>query len=787
MAGLGQNTRGVLFAGAAAALVTTYFALLIFTAWTTLHYGVKTVDLGWHAQKLGEAWYVSAVDEHGAAARVLQPGDRIERLNGLWLRPELNLPAMLAVLPVTTSYGVTVSRDGQRLEVYLRPQTRTGSSFFADRAPLVVASLLFFFAGLSMLLNWNSYAAQLGFLAAGFAALRMGCWAILPLSRFFEPHEHVSFFVFWLPAALAPAVAFHSLLLFVPEVKPSRGWRLLGGCLYALWWATFLPALVQGGVPAPTPDGFAIVHPGRIDWEPSWVISMFTGPVYLGVCVAAAGAWVWKLYRDLPAGHARSRLEWLLGAGLCFGLPAVISEIGQWMGVAHHAVKTSWMGGVAALAYSYVIAAGRLLGPGMVLRSVLAVLLPERLFWRLDQSLFKPAYVREQKLRQTLDLVRRTSDREKLQQVILEGLRGAFGEVEIRLNPEGPLETTVEVGPKPDGLSYTRRERRLLSALREEYTQAFERIAAAARRKAAEQSINLMRVCPQCGTCYDSHTVVCEKDGRVPAVTLPIERVIDGKYKLERLIGRGGMGAVYAGRDLRLDRRIAIKILLSELFGQETALKRFAREAQTVARLNHPNIIQVHDYGPIGAMGAYLVMEYAEGRTWRQELDLNRLSASVILPWVNQLLDAVEAAHEAGVIHRDLKPENLLLVDRGDGTSQLKILDFGLAKMQLLDLSRDDRLSLGVSAIGTVGYVPPEQLTGGVADARSDIYALGRILVESLSGSLPETGVEGIEEPLKGVLERCVAAKKEDRYPTIAHLRAELLPALSNYATVSLC
>ncbi|MBL8232741.1 MAG: serine/threonine protein kinase [Bryobacterales bacterium] len=784
MAEAGRTGKGVVFAGGAAALVTTYFALLIFTGWTTLQYGVRTIDLGWQPQSLGDEWFVSAVDGNGPASGILEPGDRIKRFGNSLLAPGANLPQLLRSVPASNAYGLTISRNGQTRDVYLRPQTRSGSSFFGERSPLVVASLLFFFAGMGMLLNWNSQAARLGFLAAGFAALRMGAWAIMPLSSFFQPEEHLSFFIFWLPAALAPALAFHSLLMFSPEIKPGHAWQVVGGCLYAMWWATLLPAVVGGGVPAPVPDGFAVVYPGHVEWDPSWVVSIFAGPIYLAVCMAAAGSWIWKLHRELPAGHGRSRLQWLIGAGVFFGIPAAASEIGQWLGMSNRAIETSWMGGVAALAYSYVVAADHLLGPSMVVRSLLSCILPERPFQQADKLLFPRANAREMELRQTLDLIKKTDDAKELPEIAIKGLRGAFGEVEVKVNPEAPVDEILEVGPKSDGQSYTRREEYLIRVVRAEYASALDRIASMPRTPSVDKPMNLMRVCPHCGTCYDSQVVLCAKDGRVPAVTLPIERVIDGKYKLDRLIGRGGMGAVYAGRDIRLDRRIAMKILLSELFGQDMALKRFEREAQTVARLNHPNIIQVHDYGPIGAMGAYLVMEYAEGRTWRQELEMTKLTAGLILPWVAQLLDGVAAAHETGVIHRDLKPENLLLIDRGDGTSLLKILDFGLAKMQLLDLSREDRLSLGVSAIGTVGYVPPEQLTGGSTDARSDIYAIGRILLETLNGSLPESGVKGVEEPMKSVLERCVALNKDDRFHSVAALRAELLPALSSYGTV---
>ena len=131
------------------------------------------------------------------------------------------------------------------------------------------------------------------------------------------------------------------------------------------------------------------------------------------------------------------------------------------------------------------------------------------------------------------------------------------------------------------------------------------------------QQINLLRECPSCGTCFDSGATNCAKCGSELTLTLPVERTIDGKYRLEQLLGKGGMGAVYHATDLRLDRKVAVKIITGKSFGDQAALRRFEREARASAKLNHPNIVSVYDYGQTGAEGAYLVMEFVAGITLR--------------------------------------------------------------------------------------------------------------------------------------------------------------------------
>ena len=172
---------------------------------------------------------------------------------------------------------------------------------------------------------------------------------------------------------------------------------------------------------------------------------------------------------------------------------------------------------------------------------------------------------------------------------------------------------------------------------------------------------NLLKECPSCGACFDSPAETCDRDGHLLTLSLPVVRTIDGKYRLEQLIGKGGMGAVYEARDLRLERSVAVKIMIGRTFGEERAVRRFQREARATARLNHPNVVSVYDYGAIEGGGAYLVMERIHGVTLRAEIDrLGALPVSVAGEWFEQVLDGLAAAQAQGIVHRDLKPENVM-------------------------------------------------------------------------------------------------------------------------------
>lgn len=207
-------------------------------------------------------------------------------------------------------------------------------------------------------------------------------------------------------------------------------------------------------------------------------------------------------------------------------------------------------------------------------------------------------------------------------------------------------------------------------------------------------------------------------------------RLIDGRYQVRSRIARGGMATVYLATDLRLERRVAIKIMHGHLADDNTFKTRFVQEARSAARLAHPNVVNVFDQGQDADM-AYLVMEYLPGITLRDLLkDYQRLTPEQTVDIMDAVLAGLAAAHKAGIVHRDLKPENVLLADDG----RIKLGDFGLAR------AASANTATGQALLGTIAYLSPELVTRGVADARSDIYAVGIMMYEMLTGEQPYVG-----------------------------------------------
>src|SRR5499426_612804 len=210
-----------------------------------------------------------------------------------------------------------------------------------------------------------------------------------------------------------------------------------------------------------------------------------------------------------------------------------------------------------------------------------------------------------------------------------------------------------------------------------------------------------------------------------------------GRYRIERLISRGGMGAVFEATQLGLDRAVAIKLLLPALSRDEKMRERFRREARSAASLRHPNIIQIYDYG-ISDHGPYIVMELARGKSLRQLLNKGALEIRLSVDLMGQICSALAAAHTARIIHRDLKPDNIMVEEQPDGQLLAKVLDFGIAKMREAQPDEEGGVNLtGASIIGSPAYMSPEQSLGSTLDSRSDIYSLGILLYEMLTGSTP--------------------------------------------------
>ena len=250
-----------------------------------------------------------------------------------------------------------------------------------------------------------------------------------------------------------------------------------------------------------------------------------------------------------------------------------------------------------------------------------------------------------------------------------------------------------------------------------------------------------------------------------------------GPYQVTAKIGEGGMGEVYQARDTKLDRDVALKVLPEAFTSDPDRLARFEREAKVLASLNHPNIGSI--YGLEEAEGVRaLVLELVEGPTLVDRIKQGPIPIDEALPIAKQIAEALEAAHERGVIHRDLKPANIKV--RDDGT--VKVLDFGLAKAFQPDasdpnMSMSPTISLTAAAtqmgmvIGTAAYMSPEQAKGKVVDKRADVWAFGAVLYEMLTGARPFAG-DDVSETLARVI---------DREPDWAALPDNVLPVLSTF------
>jgi eukaryotic-like serine/threonine-protein kinase len=216
-----------------------------------------------------------------------------------------------------------------------------------------------------------------------------------------------------------------------------------------------------------------------------------------------------------------------------------------------------------------------------------------------------------------------------------------------------------------------------------------------------------------------------------------IDRVLDGRYRILKLLGQGGMGAVFVAEHLTLHKPVAVKVVRAELAGNGDIAARFAREAMATAQFEHPHVASAIDYGTLPEGGAYLVMQLVGGRSLRRVLH-----AEQRLPWrrvceiMAQVADALCAAERAGIIHRDLKPDNILIEQRPDGPDLVKVLDFGIAYVAPLPNAALDApaLTREGTVVGTPGYMSPEQALGDKVDHRTDLYTLGIVLWESVAG-----------------------------------------------------
>src|ERR671929_951483 len=264
-----------------------------------------------------------------------------------------------------------------------------------------------------------------------------------------------------------------------------------------------------------------------------------------------------------------------------------------------------------------------------------------------------------------------------------------------------------------------------------------------------------------------------------------IDRVFDKRYVIERRLGSGGMADVYLAEDQELGRRVALKLLNDRHAADDQFVERFRREAQSAAGLNHPNIVSIFDRGQ--AEGTYYIaMEYLDGRTLKELLVRNGPTpVPIAVDYARQILGALAFAHRNGIVHRDIKPHNIVV--RRDG--RLKVTDFGIAR------SGASQMTEAGSIVGTAQYLSPEQARGAPVDARSDLYSLGIVLYEMLTGKVPFTGDAPVEIAMKhlsqvpkppsewrdevphdldAVVMRALAKDPEQRYGSAEEMDADL-------------
>ena len=271
-----------------------------------------------------------------------------------------------------------------------------------------------------------------------------------------------------------------------------------------------------------------------------------------------------------------------------------------------------------------------------------------------------------------------------------------------------------------------------------------------------------------------------------------IGRTIDQRYRVEALLGEGGMGLVYRVTHTRLNKPLAIKVLRRENTKDPEVLARFRREAESASGIGNQHIVDIHDFGELEDGSTYFVMECLEGLDLIDAIDVaRRMPEGRAIHIATQLCRALGAAHDAGIVHRDLKPENVFLIRRNDTEDFVKVLDFGIAKVA----NGPKRLTRDGEVLGTPHYMSPEQCEGDGVDHRTDIYALGVLLYEMLTGHVPHDAdtmmgiltkqmyedpippkvrVPQISEQLEQLIMRCLEKKPEQRYQTMHDIEADL-------------
>ncbi len=303
-------------------------------------------------------------------------------------------------------------------------------------------------------------------------------------------------------------------------------------------------------------------------------------------------------------------------------------------------------------------------------------------------------------------------------------------------------------------------------------------------------------VCPKCAKQLAATVASCPDDDLPMRVVDKLEgQILDGKYKIVEYIGAGGMSTVYKARHIVLDKILALKLLQPHLLGNARFVQRFQREAQAMARMQHPNLLTVHECGFLEGV-PFLLLDFIDGKSLDVLIrERSRLSVGQMITIILQVADGLINAHDNGVVHRDIKPANIMISENVKGRELVKVVDFGLAKMLESEQSiMQQKISREGNSAGSPMYMSPEQCVGDPADARTDIYALGCVMYECLSGSPPLFGDSVLEtfnkvmnekpQPLSPAYDvprelddlilKCLEKKPDDRPASVLDFRTSL-------------
>lgn len=301
-----------------------------------------------------------------------------------------------------------------------------------------------------------------------------------------------------------------------------------------------------------------------------------------------------------------------------------------------------------------------------------------------------------------------------------------------------------------------------------------------------------LRICPKCRLSVAGEDHVCKEPAPIPEPP-KVGTMFESIYELNRIIASGGMGLVYEARDATTEQTVAIKMLHAHMLS-DSFVMRFQREGKAASQLSHPNLLKVYELGVTDTNQPYMVMEYVPGYSLADEIRRSPIALKRAIPIFVQICEALAHAHQRGVLHRDLKPSNILLTQTADGREVVKIVDFGIAKV----LDDDGKITRTGQVLGSPAYMSPEQCSGGHVDNRSDIYSLGCLMFETLTGKPPfvsesslkiimhhrsttppslasfMTQVE-VPKALDDIFKKVFAKQPEQRYQTVDELKVDLL------------